>query len=53
MAEIRCAIEIRQDDEQAGPGRLYGTLMRYGSLPATGRNGSPLGRWSGPTGASW
>ena len=27
--EIRCAIELRQDESRAGPGRVFGTLMRY------------------------
>ena len=29
MTEIRCAIELRATDE-SGPGRLTGTLLRYG-----------------------
>ena len=28
--EIRCAIEWREDEAQAGPGRLVGTLLTYG-----------------------
>ena len=32
--EIRCAIEIRQDDAMAGPGRITGTLLRYGERAA-------------------
>jgi len=27
--EIRCAIEVRQDDSRASPGRIVGTLMVY------------------------
>ena len=30
MDEIRCAIEIRQDDSVASPGRITGTLLQYG-----------------------
>ena len=30
MDELRCAVELRADDTQAGPGRLTGTLLRYG-----------------------
>ena len=30
MTEIRCAIEVRQDAERRGPGRLVGTLLTYG-----------------------
>lgn len=30
MDEIRCAVELRADDDMASPGRLTGTLMRYG-----------------------
>ncbi len=29
-AEIRCAIEIREDDARESPGRLVGTLVTYG-----------------------
>ena len=32
--EIRCAIELRQDESRAGPGRVIGTLMRYGERAA-------------------
>ena len=28
--EIRCSIEIREDDTRQSPGRLVGTLMAYG-----------------------
>ena len=30
MDEIRCAIEVREDDTRRSPGRLYGVLMTYG-----------------------
>ena len=29
MAEIRCKIEVREDEERLSPGRLYGVVMRY------------------------
>ena len=29
MDELRCALEWRQDDSKAGPGRLTGTLIEY------------------------
>ena len=29
MDELRCAIELREDEERASPGRLYGVLLRY------------------------
>ena len=29
MAEIRCSIELRQDESRQSPGRLYGVLMEY------------------------
>ena len=29
MEEIRCAIDVRQDDTRASPGRIVGTLMDY------------------------
>ena len=31
MAEIRCAIEYREDETRQSPGRIVGTLMRYGA----------------------
>ena len=30
MTEIRCAVEIREDADRTGPGRLVGTLLKYG-----------------------
>ena len=30
MDEIRCSIEVREDEGRLGPGRLIGTLMKYG-----------------------
>ena len=30
MTEIRCRIELREDDTLASPGRLTGTLLTYG-----------------------
>ena len=30
MDEIRCRVEIRQDETVASPGRITGTLMEYG-----------------------
>ena len=29
-SEIRCSVEVRADDTQSSPGRLVGTLLRYG-----------------------
>ncbi len=29
MDEIRCAIEVREDDTRRSPGRLYGVLLTY------------------------
>ena len=34
--EIRCAVEIREDQSRTSPGRLVGVLMRYAS-PASDR----------------
>ena len=31
MDEIRCEIELREDEDRAGPGRLVGVLMAYGT----------------------
>ena len=28
--ELRCAIELRQDDSRRSPGRIVGTLLTYG-----------------------
>ena len=28
--EIRCAIEVREDETRQSPGRIYGVLMQYG-----------------------
>ncbi|MCY4510666.1 MAG: HK97 family phage prohead protease [Acidobacteria bacterium] len=30
MTEIRCSVELRQDDTHASPGRLYGVLLTEG-----------------------
>ena len=35
--EIRCAVEIRQDESQTSPGRLTGTLLRYGDVSPSHR----------------
>ena len=32
--EIRCSIELRADDTMTGPGRIAGTLIRYGERAA-------------------
>ena len=32
--EIRCSIEVREDEARLGPGRLVGTIMRYGERAA-------------------
>ena len=37
MTEIRCAVELRADDERRGPGRLTGTLLTYGEPRGDGR----------------
>ena len=29
--EIRCAVELREDDSRSSPGRLFGVVMKYGS----------------------
>ena len=29
MDEIRCAVEVRNDESRMSPGRLFGTLMQY------------------------
>ena len=34
MNEFRCAIEFREDETRASPGRLVGTLLRYGERAA-------------------
>ena len=37
MAEFRCAIEFRQDDTRLTPGRMFGTLIRYGEVASDRR----------------
>ena len=34
MTEIRCALELRDDETRKGPGRLTGTLLTYGERAA-------------------
>ncbi len=29
MTEIRCAIELREDESRQSPGRIFGTLLEY------------------------
>ena len=29
--EIRCAVELREDTSRTSPGRLFGTIMKYGA----------------------
>ena len=45
--EIRCAIEIRQDDSRESPGRLTGTLLTYGEQSRNRRETFEAGalRW--------
>ena len=31
MTEIRCSVEVREDTNRTGPGRLYGVLMAEGT----------------------
>ena len=42
--EIRCAVEVREDDTRQSPGRLVGTLLRYeeraGDRPELFENGA-------------
>lgn len=45
--EIRCGIELRADD--ASPGRLVGTLMRYGDVGEQGREIFAPGSLSWPS----
>ena len=46
--EIRCAIEVRDDADRAGPGRLSGVLMRYGDQGQHGREVFTRGALSWP-----
>ena len=34
MTEIRCAVELREDTDRTGPGRLYGVLLTEGEPSA-------------------
>ena len=38
MTEIRCAVEFREDETRKGPGRLTGTLIRYGDTSGQTRD---------------
>lgn len=42
MTEIRCALEFREDETRKGPGRLTGTLIRYGDT--SGEHGTEVFR---------
>ena len=42
MTEIRCAVEFREDETRKGPGRLTGTLIRYGDT--SGEHGTEVFR---------
>ena len=35
--EIRCAVAVREDDSRQSPGRLTGTLLRYGDVSPSHR----------------
>ena len=37
MDELRCAVEWREDEAMASPGRLTGTLLRYGDVSPSHR----------------
>ena len=37
MNEIRCAVEFRADATRESPGRLTGTLLRYGDVSPSHR----------------
>ena len=50
MTEIRCALDLRADDDRAGPGRLTGVLMRYGDAGMHGREVFTRGALSWPDG---
>ena len=41
--EIRCALEIREDQSRLSPGRIVGTLLTYGERQAIGRKYSRPG----------
>ena len=32
MDELRCKIEVREDESRESPGRLVGVLLRYGEV---------------------
>ena len=48
--EIRCPLELRADEDRAGPGRLSGVLMRYGDKGQHGREVFTRGALSWPEG---
>ena len=48
--EIRCEIELREDEDRAGPGRIYGTVIKYGVEARDRREVFELNslKWDGP-----
>ena len=48
--EIRCAVELREDADRGGPGRLSGVLMRYGDAGQHGGEVFRSGALSWPQG---
>ena len=48
--EIRCSVEVRDDDDRTGPGRLSGVLMRYGDKGQHGREVFTRGALAWPEG---
>ena len=50
MDEIRLAIELREDEDRAGPGRIYGTVIKYGIEARDRKEVFELGSLSWPEG---
>ena len=46
--EFRCAVEVRGDPSRSGPGRLFGTLLRYGDVSPSHRERFADGALSWP-----
>ena len=50
MDEIRCSIELREDENRSGPGRIFGTVIKYGVEARDRKEVFELGSlsWDGP-----
>ena len=50
MDEIRCKVEVREDEDRLSPGRIVGTLLRYGEVASDRKELFEAGALSWPDG---